>query len=84
MYRGRKWRVRSLEAWADRYGLGYAPCYYCKRRIRLAKSGCTTHTDDEATIDHIVPLSRGGKNTRENIVWSCYPCNYEKGDIRLF
>ncbi len=33
-----------------------------------------------ATLDHIVPQSRGGKNTWENTVCSCEPCNRQKGD----
>ena len=32
------------------------------------------------TRDHIVPLSRGGDNTWENVVTSCSPCNNRKGD----
>ena len=32
------------------------------------------------TIDHVVPKSRGGGSTWENIVTSCAPCNSRKGD----
>ena len=32
------------------------------------------------TRDHIVPLSRGGDSTWENVVTSCSPCNNRKGD----
>lgn len=31
------------------------------------------------TIDHVIPTSRGGKNTFENCVTSCKPCNAKKG-----
>ena len=31
------------------------------------------------TRDHILPLSRGGGNTWENVVASCSPCNNRKG-----
>lgn len=31
------------------------------------------------TVDHIIPRSRGGKNTFENCVASCRPCNSRKG-----
>ncbi len=31
------------------------------------------------TRDHIVPTSRGGRNTWENVVTSCSPCNNRKG-----
>ncbi len=32
------------------------------------------------TRDHIVPLSRGGGNTWDNVVTSCSPCNNRKGN----
>lgn len=31
------------------------------------------------TIDHIIPTSRGGKNTWENLICSCVKCNISKG-----
>ena len=32
------------------------------------------------SLSHIIPLSRGGKTTRENCLLECYPCHekYEK------
>jgi len=30
------------------------------------------------TIDHILPVSRGGINNRENLAAACWPCNFEK------
>ena len=41
-------------------------CQYC---------GNTRHL----TLDHIVPRSRGGSNSWENVVTSCAPCNVRKG-----
>lgn len=32
------------------------------------------------TVDHIIPRSRGGKNTFTNIVAACKECNSKKGD----
>ena len=43
-------------------------CYYC--HMRLEKK--------EATMDHKVPLSRGGVSSRSNVVLSCKPCNAKK------
>ena len=33
----------------------------------------------ELTFDHIIPRSRGGRTTWENIVTACAPCNLKKG-----
>lgn len=43
-------------------------CYYC---------GVQT---DNLTVDHYIPLSRGGTNWIENIVPACPACNYSKQD----
>ena len=37
-------------------------------------------TPKELTLDHIVPKSRGGKNTWTNLVTCCKKCNQEKRD----
>lgn len=35
------------------------------------------------TIDHVVPRSRGGEDTWENLVTCCFKCNNVKGDRTL-
>ncbi|PID59573.1 MAG: HNH endonuclease [Ignavibacteriae bacterium] len=32
------------------------------------------------TIDHIIPRAKGGKDTWENLVTACLPCNNKKGN----
>jgi 5-methylcytosine-specific restriction endonuclease McrA len=34
----------------------------------------------ELTLDHVVPRSRGGRSSWENLVACCYGCNNRKGD----
>jgi CRISPR/Cas system Type II protein with McrA/HNH and RuvC-like nuclease domain len=34
----------------------------------------------DLTIDHVIPKSKGGKNTWSNMVTSCGKCNHKKGD----
>ncbi len=34
----------------------------------------------ELTLDHVVPRSRGGRSSWENLVACCYRCNNTKGD----
>ena len=43
-------------------------CYYCKVHFPA----------DELTIDHIVPLARGGRSTKGNMVVCCKQCNNDK------
>jgi 5-methylcytosine-specific restriction endonuclease McrA len=38
---------------------------------------------DDLTFDHLVPRSKGGRTTWENIVTACAPCNLRKGDRLL-
>jgi 5-methylcytosine-specific restriction endonuclease McrA len=35
------------------------------------------------TLDHVVPRSRGGDSTWDNVVTSCAPCNLRKGNRLL-
>ena len=42
-------------------------CQYCGARSNL-------------TVDHVIPRSKGGLSSWENIVASCAPCNRRKGD----
>ena len=37
------------------------------------------HATGDLTFDHIIPRSRGGRTTWENIVTACAPCNLRKG-----
>ncbi len=37
----------------------------------------------ELTFDHVVPRSRGGRTTWENVVTACAPCNLRKGGRML-
>jgi len=52
------------------------------KRDKFQCAYCGDHfTKKELTIDHIIPLSRGGaKKTWENLITSCGGCNYKKAD----
>jgi len=41
------------------------------------------HDLKKLTKDHILPLSRGGKNTWENVTTLCQACNNKKSDRTL-
>ncbi|HAI76378.1 MAG TPA: HNH endonuclease [Microscillaceae bacterium] len=34
----------------------------------------------DLTLDHVLPRSRGGRSTWDNLVTACKPCNSKKGD----
>jgi len=38
------------------------------------------HERGHLTVDHVVPRSKGGRSTWDNIVTCCAPCNRRKGD----
>lgn len=35
-------------------------------------------TESKLTIEHVIPLSRGGKHHVTNVAWACQPCNSRK------
>jgi 5-methylcytosine-specific restriction endonuclease McrA len=37
----------------------------------------------DLTLDHVIPRSRGGSSTWENLVACCHPCNRRKGNHML-
>jgi len=45
-------------------------CQYCQKKF---------HPSD-LTLDHIIPQSKGGRGTWDNLVASCGPCNHRKAD----
>lgn len=40
---------------------------------------CHTILNEDAEVDHIVPLARGGSNWPSNLQWLCQGCNLSKG-----
>jgi len=49
-------------------------CLYCNSDL----------TNDNATADHIVPVSKMGSNTKVNLVVCCKTCNEERGDEEFY
>jgi 5-methylcytosine-specific restriction endonuclease McrA len=44
---------------------------------------CNTPTDS-FTLDHLTPISKGGKHVPENIIPCCYSCNSSKHNRDVF
>jgi len=59
--------LRRTPWWRERLARGV--CHYCNLKF-----------DSELlTMDHIVPIARGGESVKSNIVLSCKSCNSKKG-----
>jgi hypothetical protein len=50
-----------------------ARCLYCDIELN----------NDNATADHIIPISNGGNNTQVNLIVCCKSCNGERGNIKF-
>ena len=48
-------------------------CQYCSKSFKV----------EELTFDHVIPKSKGGKTTWDNVVTSCRVCNTLKGNKSL-
>jgi len=64
--------LRQSRWWQNQ--LENAHCYYCARPLtRLA-----------ITMDHILPISHGGRSTKSNCVVACKPCNSLKSGMPVW
>ncbi len=59
-------RLRRTNWWYARVQKG--ECYYCRRLVGR----------ENLTMDHVVPLIRGGKSRKGNLVAACKECNSKK------
>lgn len=59
-------KLRRSEWWLRKINAGV--CHYCGRQVGR----------DRLTMDHVVPLSRGGKSKKGNVVPACKECNNRK------
>lgn len=61
--------LRESQWWKRRLAKGI--CHYCNRPT----------PPKELTMDHIIPVSRGGKSTKGNVVPCCKECNNAKKQL---
>lgn len=61
--------LRRSQWWRNRIATGR--CYYCGGEV----------PPKELTLDHVVPLVRGGHSTRGNCVPACKACNNAKQSL---
>ncbi len=58
--------LRKSQWWKNRIGQGV--CHYCGGRF----------VPKELTLDHVLPIVRGGKSSKGNCVAACKECNSRK------
>lgn len=61
--------LRKQNWWKNRIAKGI--CHYCGKSI----------PPKDLTLDHVVPLARGGRSTKGNCVPACKDCNNQKKDL---
>jgi 5-methylcytosine-specific restriction protein A len=62
-------KARNLRAspwWKQKISEGV--CHYCEQKFKST----------ELTMDHLVPIARGGESTKANLVPACKECNAKK------
>ena len=64
--RAKSREIRNSQWWKRRLSEGR--CYYCGKEF----------SPGELSMDHVVPLIRGGKSTKGNVVPACKACNNKK------
>ncbi|NOX34457.1 MAG: HNH endonuclease [Deltaproteobacteria bacterium] len=62
-------KLRKSQWWKRKRSLGV--CHYCKNDF----------SPKELTMDHVIPLARGGKSQKFNLVPCCKSCNTKKKQL---
>jgi len=90
--RKRRYRIKNAEAvnkrerektYARRAQQPYSP-ELAQLMAQLVQQPCAyCGATESITIDHVVPLSKGGKHEASNLAPACFPCNSSKCDRLL-
>ena len=59
-------KLKQSQWWKNQISKGI--CHYCGQKVPPTR----------LSMDHVVPLARGGKSTRGNVVTACQTCNQTK------
>jgi len=58
--------LRRSRWWQQKTSTG--TCWYCGQKVEFKN----------LTMDHVIPLARGGRSTKDNLVPCCKECNIKK------
>jgi 5-methylcytosine-specific restriction endonuclease McrA len=64
--RERTRELRQSAWWKAKVAAGV--CHYCRQKV----------ASSELTLDHVIPLARGGQSVKSNVVAACLACNRTK------
>ncbi len=53
---------------------------YLRDGMACCWCGATLEDDTRLTLDHVIPVSKGGNNTNGNLITSCSKCNTSRGN----
>lgn len=66
---------RRRAKWIESKGI----CFYCK--VKMHFDGADDGT--KMTLDHLIPISKGGDDKLSNLVAACKKCNGKRGDKEI-
>lgn len=58
--------LRMSDWWRQQTAAGV--CHYCGKKVGA----------ENLTMDHVIPVARGGKSVKSNVVPACHACNQSK------
>ncbi len=58
--------LKKTPWWKEKITQGI--CHYCEKKFK----------PKDLTLDHLVPIARGGESTKNNVVPACTECNAKK------
>lgn len=70
--KAKAYELRQSQWWRQQIGPGV--CYHCQGQFKAK----------DLTMDHLIPISRGGKSSKKNCVPSCKTCNNRKANKTVF
>ena len=77
---GLKWNGRNVKRRTTGFAKEFlsentnSKCIYCNCKLN----------ENNATSDHIIPISKGGNNCKLNLIVCCVKCNNERGDLPFY
>lgn len=77
---GLKWNGRNVKRRTSGFAKEFlsenknSKCIYCNCKLN----------ENNATCDHIIPISKGGNNFKLNLIVCCIKCNSERGDSPFY